>query len=154
MPEITDILVKVKKLHSQAKFPIYAHKGDSCCDLYTVEDVTLPPGGRKLVPTGIAIQMAPGFGAHIQPRSGNAWKKGLSVLNSPGEIDNGYINEIKVILYNASDKAVTILQGEAIAQMGFHPVYTGNFLEVSEFEETDRGMNGFGSTGVVGDKKN
>jgi len=145
-----NIRVSIKYLSKKAKCPQYGYPSDNCCDLYSVEDIFIPPGERRLVPTGISIKMPPGFGAHIHARSGNAWKKGLEVLNGPGQVDNDYTGEIKVILHNTDRNPAYINVGDAVAQMSFHPVYTAFFEVVDELPSSDRGANGFGSTDVVG----
>ena len=136
-----------KKLNKSAIVPTYAKANDCCCDLYSVEDVTITPGQRKLIDTGIAIELPLGFEAQIRPRSGNAWKSGITVLNSPGTIDTGFRASLKVILINHGDNYFVIKRGDRIAQMKFSPVYTGYFIEVDELSLTDRGTGGMGSTG-------
>ena len=142
-----NLKIELKKLNKNAVVPTYSKYGDCACDLYSVEDVTIKPMERKLIDTGIAIALPDGFEAQIRPRSGNAWKKGLTVLNSPGTIDFGWRGNIKVILVNLGTDTVGINIGDRIAQMKFSPVYRGNFVEVSELSETERGIDGFGSTG-------
>lgn len=141
------IKIKFKKLHKHALVPTFAKAGDACCDLYSVEDVTIVPGQRKLIDTGIAIEMPSGFEAQIRPRSGNSWKHGVTVLNTPGTIDEGFRNSLKVILINHGDDYFTIKRGDRIAQMKFSPVYTGVFVEVDSLSSTERGTGGIGSTG-------
>ena len=144
---INELKIKFKKLNKNAIVPTYAKYGDCACDLYSVEDVTINPMERKLIDTGIAIELPDGFEAQIRPRSGNAWKKGLTVLNTPGTIDFGWRGSLKVILINFSKDKTAIKVGDRIAQMKFSPVYKGNFIEVNELSETERGVNGIGSTG-------
>jgi len=144
---INELKIKFKKLNKNAIVPTYAKYGDCACDLYSVEDVTINPMERKLIDTGIAIELPDGFEAQIRPRSGNAWKKGLTVLNTPGTIDFGWRDSLKVILINFSKDKTVIKVGDRIAQMKFSPVYKGNFIEVNELSETERGVNGIGSTG-------
>jgi dUTP pyrophosphatase len=142
-----DIKILFKKTNKNAVVPTYAKEGDSCCDLYAVEDVTITPGQRKLIDTGIVIELPMNFEAQIRPRSGNAWKHGVTVLNSPGTIDFGFRSSIKVMLINHGDDYFTIRKGDKIAQMKFSPVYKGHFIEVKKLSKTDRGTGGFGSTG-------
>ena len=144
---MNDIKILFKKIKKNAKIPTYAKSGDSCCDLYAVEDVTITPGQRKLIDTGIAIELPRGFEAQIRPRSGNAWKHGVTVLNTPGTIDEGFRNSLKVILINHGDDYFTIRKGDRIAQMKFSPVYKGHFIEVDQLSSTERGTDGCGSTG-------
>lgn len=144
---MNEIKVKFKRTHKNAIIPKYAKDGDACCDLYAVEETTLVPGQRKLIDTGIAIELPVGFEAQIRPRSGNAWKQGVTVLNSPGTIDEGFRNSLKVILINHGTDYFKIKVGDRIAQMKFSPVYTGNFVEVDELGNSERGTEGIGSTG-------
>ena len=142
-----NLKIEFKKLNKNAVVPTYSKYGDCACDLYSIDEVIIKPMERKLIDTGIAIALPDGFEAQIRPRSGNAWKKGLTVLNTPGTIDYGYRNSLKVILINLGKDAVSINIGDRIAQMKFSPVYKGNFLEVSELSNTERGTDGLGSTG-------
>lgn len=110
--------------------------------------MTLAPGARALVPTGIAMALPAGYEAQIRPRSGLAYKHGITCLNTPGTIDADYRGEVKVLLINHGDAPFTINRGERIAQMVIAPITQPVFTEVSEMSETDRGTGGFGSTGV------
>jgi dUTP pyrophosphatase len=110
--------------------------------------VTLAPGERALVPTGLAIALPPGFEAQVRPRSGLAVKHGITCLNTPGTIDADYRGEVKVLLINLGQAAFEIRRGERIAQMVIAPVTRGRWREVAELDETGRGAGGFGSTGV------
>ena len=144
---MNDIKILFKKTNKNAIIPAYAKHGDSCCDLYSVEDVTIIPGERKLIDTGIAIELPQGFEAQIRSRSGNAWKHGVTVLNSPGTIDQDFRSSLKVILINHGDNYFVIKKGDRIAQMKFSPTYQGHFIEVKELSESERGTDGIGSTG-------
>ena len=144
---MNDLKILFKKTNKNAITPTYAKDGDSCCDLYSVEDVTVTPGQRKLIDTGIAIELPQGFEAQIRPRSGNAWKQGVTVLNSPGTIDFGFKNSLKVIVINHGDNYFVIKKGDRIAQMKFSPTYQGHFIEVKELSKSERGTDGIGSTG-------
>ena len=112
------------------------------------EALILPPGGRAIIPTGIAIGMPGGFEAQIRPRSGLAAKHGITVLNAPGTIDADYRGEIGVILINHGDEPFTITRGQRIAQLIIAPVSRALWIEVDTFDETPRGDGGFGSTGT------
>lgn len=112
------------------------------------EEVTLAPGARAMVPTGLAIALPSGFEAQVRPRSGLAAKQGVTVLNSPGTVDADYRGEVKVILINHGDEPVVIERGMRIAQMLFAPVTRGVFAAVDSLDETERGTGGFGSTGT------
>jgi dUTP pyrophosphatase len=147
MNYMNDIKILFKRTNKNATIPTYAKHGDCCCDLYSVEDVTIIPGERKLIDTGIAIELPQGFEAQIRPRSGNAWKQGVTVLNTPGTIDEGFRNSLKVILINHSDNYFVIKKGDRVAQMKFSPVYKGHFIEVDKLSGSERGTDGCGSTG-------
>jgi len=112
------------------------------------EPLVLPPGGRALVPTGLAMALPEGHEAQVRPRSGLAAKHGVTVLNSPGTIDADYRGEVKVILINHGDAPFTVERGMRIAQMVIAPVTRAEMLAVDSLEETQRGSGGFGSTGA------
>jgi dUTP pyrophosphatase len=112
------------------------------------EPITLGPLERTLVPTGLFVALEEGTEAQIRPRSGVAFKQGVTVLNSPGTIDADYRGELKVLLVNLSNTPVTIQTGDRIAQMVIAPYLRATFEEVSDLPETNRGVGGFGSTGV------
>lgn len=113
------------------------------------ETVTLKPFERKLVPTGLHIELPEGFEAQIRPRSGLAFKHGISIVNSPGTIDADYRGEIKVLLINLSDQVFEINTGDRIAQMIVAKHETVNWEEVEVLNETTRGVGGYGHTGVA-----
>jgi len=139
--------VFLKKDHKDAITPSYEKDGDAACSLRVIEDYIIKPGQRVLARTGLKMAMPPGFEAQIRPRSGLAWKQGLTVVNTPGTIDSGYRGEIMIALINLGDNVVTIKKGDAVAQMKFSPVYVGYFLETSDLSISERGTGGFGSTG-------
>jgi dUTP pyrophosphatase len=111
------------------------------------EPVTLAPGHRAMIPTGLTIALPPGYEAQVRPRSGLAAKHGITCLNSPGTIDADYRGEVKVILINLGQEAFVIKRGERIAQMIIAPVTHAELKVVTELDETKRGAGGFGSTG-------
>ena len=139
--------IKIKK-NADAKMPSYAHKGDSGMDLYSGEDCMLKPMERKLVATGIKIEIPYGYEAQIRPKSGLAIEHGISHANCVGTIDSSYRGEIKVPLINFSDKAYKIEKGKKIGQMVFAKVEEAVFEETNDLGETTRNENGFGSTGL------
>jgi dUTP pyrophosphatase len=139
--------LKVRKLHDEAIFPNYAHPGDAGLDLYSSVDLEIPPGEVRLVGTGISIELPPGTEAQIRPRSGLALKKRITVLNTPGTIDEGYRGEVGVILINHNTEPVRIAKGMKIAQMVIKPVIIVEVEPVEELSQTQRGQGGFGSTG-------
>ena len=141
--------LQIKRLTDTAIIPKYAHSTDSGLDLhYDGHPVMLESEGRLLLSVGVAIQLPPNTEAQIRSRSGLAAKQGVVVLNSPGTIDEGYTGEIKVILYNTSYKDVIIKPGDKIAQLVVCPVLRTEVIEVDELDVTERGANGFGSTGL------
>jgi len=129
--------------------PQRAHADDAGVDLSSAEDVVLAPGQRALVGTGIAIALPAGTVGLVHPRSGLAFKKGLSIVNAPGTIDAGYRGELKVCLINLDPtNAVEITKGDRIAQLVVQKVELSPMVEVDELDETERGAGGHGSTGV------
>ena len=128
--------------------PAYARDGDAGLDLAAAAPVTLPPGGRQLVPTGLRVAIPIGHAGLVLPRSGLALRSGVTVLNAPGLIDAGYRGEVGVLLVNHGAEAVTIKRGERIAQLVIQPVERATLVEVRELDDTPRGLGGFGSTGV------
>ena len=110
-------------------------------------DLVMAPGARALVPTGLFLQIPPGYEAQVRPRSGLALKRGLTILNAPGTIDADYRGEVGVILVNLSAAEQIIAPGDRVAQLLFAPVTRGELIEVAALEETARGGGGFGSTG-------
>lgn len=135
---------------SKHKLPAYATKGAAGMDLYANLDapITLKPLERTLVPTGLFMEIPLGYEAQIRPRSGLAFKNGLSVLNSPGTIDADYRGEVKVILVNLSNDDFIINDGERVAQMVIAKHEQAEWIAVEELNETDRGEGGFGHTGT------
>lgn len=137
-------------LKSVNKEPEYAYQTDSGFDLRANEKVTLGPLERHLVPTGLFLDIPEGFEVQVRPKSGLAINKGLSVLNTPGTVDEGYTGEVKVILINLSNNTHTIEVGDKIAQAVLSPVMSGRYVDlqrVLNVDDKDRGDNGFGSTG-------
>lgn len=139
--------LKVKKLNPSATLPSYAREGDAGLDLFAVKQMVIEPGRSALVPTGIAIELPSGTEAQVRPRSGLALKHGLSVLNTPGTVDEGYRGEVGVILINHGTSAFTVEPGMKIAQMVVSPRIQVTVTEVPELSDTQRGAGGFGSTG-------
>lgn len=142
------VQVRVKRLTPDAKIPKAAKAGDVAFDLYSVIDYEIKPGERYAVPTGIAMEIPPGYEGQVRPRSGLALKEGITVLNAPGTIDSGYRGEVKAIIINHSDASFQITKGMRISQLAIRPVPKVTFAEVDELSDTDRGEGGFGSTGV------
>jgi dUTP pyrophosphatase len=127
--------------------PSYASEGAAGMDLRADAEVTLGPGERALVPTGLAMAIPPGFEGQVRPRSGLALREGITCLNSPGTIDSDYRGEVGVILANLGQKSVTLQRGERIAQLVFAPVESAGLHEGASLPPTGRGPGGFGHTG-------
>ncbi|MBZ4656130.1 MAG: deoxyuridine 5-triphosphate nucleotidohydrolase Dut [Thermoanaerobacter sp.] len=140
--------LKVKKIVKSAKLPQYAHPGDAGLDLFSIEEREILPGETALIHTGIKIELPQNTEAQIRPRSGLALKNSITVLNTPGTIDEGYRGEIGVILINHGKVPFKVEKGMKIAQMVIKPVLRVNVIEVDELSDTQRSENGFGSTGV------
>ncbi|HCE01081.1 MAG TPA: dUTP diphosphatase [Armatimonadetes bacterium] len=128
--------------------PAYATEGAAGVDLRAAEDVVLRPLERKLVRTGLRVEIPPGYEGQIRPRSGLALRLGLGMVNSPGTIDSDYRGEIGVILVNLGSEEIRLSAGERIAQMVFARVARAEFVPVEALEPTARGGGGFGSTGT------
>jgi dUTP pyrophosphatase len=158
--------LKIKKLHKDAIIPTRSNPTDSGLDLYSIEDIQIQQGQYKMVATGIAIQLPKPletnvypyelgvnfrqlitWEAQIRPKSGLAAKHGITIVNSPGTVDNDYRGEIKIILRNEGSDIFYIKKGERIAQMVICPIVTPEIIEVDELDDTKRGSGGFGSTG-------
>ena len=140
--------LQIKKLDKALPLPAYAHEGDAGLDLLAAEDLTLEPGQRAAIPTGIAIALPEGFAGLVHPRSGRALKEGLALANAPGLIDSGYRGEIKVLVVNLDrHSAIDIRRGDKIAQLVIQKVETADIEEVAELPGTTRDGGGFGSTG-------
>ena len=141
--------IEVQRLDSGLPLPAYAREGDAGLDLYAAATVTLAPGARAAVGTGIAVAIPAGCAGFVLPRSGLALRQGLSLVNTPGLIDAGYRGEIRVILINHDrDAAVTIARGDRIAQLVIQRIETADLVEVEKLPTTTRGTGGFGSTGT------
>jgi dUTP pyrophosphatase len=145
--------IKIKLLpHAKGlPLPTYQSPGAAGLDLVAAvaadAPLTLPPGGRALIPTGLVIEIAPGFEAQARPRSGLALNHGVTVLNSPGTIDSDYRGEVGVILINHGDKPFEVARGARIAQLVVAPAPQARLIVVDELSTTARGEGGFGSTG-------
>lgn len=142
------IPILITRVNESLPLPAYEHPGDAGLDLRAAEPVTLAPGERALVATGVAIALPRGFAAFVHPRSGLALRVGLGIVNAPGVIDAGYRGEIKVILVNHDPReSIEITHGDRIAQLVIQRVETAELIEVAELPGSHRGFGGFGSTG-------
>lgn len=152
--------LKVKKLFLDAKLPVRANSTDSGADVFVHHfdfmgakesigcSVTIEPNQRILIATGLSVAIDPGYEVQVRPRSGNALKRGLTVLNTPGTIDSSYRGPVNVIIVNLGLLPQEIKIGEKIAQLVVAPVCLSEIVEVQDLNKTDRGEDGFGSTGI------
>lgn len=141
-------ILRFKKLVPDAVIPKRGSAEAAGLDLVAVEDTIIGRNSHGFVSTGLAIAIATGYEGQVRPRSGLAAKNGITVLNTPGTIDSDYRGELKVILFNTTEVPYTVQKGDRIAQLVIAPVILCDPVEVEEFDETERGENGFGSTGV------
>ena len=140
--------ILITRLDEDVPLPSYAHPGDAGADLTTTVDVTLGPGERAMVPTGIGIALPEGYVALVHPRSGLAARHGLSIVNAPGTVDAGYRGEVKVMLVNLDPREpVSLRRGDRIAQLVVQQVERARFVEVERLPGSVRGEGGYGSTG-------
>ena len=151
--EMENMVYKVDLNYSskEGRLLSYNYESDSGFDLYSIEQITIPAFGRALVPTGIVLDIPEGFEIQIRSKSGLALNQGLMVLNSPGTIDQGYIGEIKIILFNTNNHQVIVERGMKVAQAVLANVVSGKFVtlnKIENVEQKERGSNGFGSTGI------
>jgi dUTP pyrophosphatase len=145
---MSPVQVLITRLDPDLPLPRYAKGGDAGADIVSRIDITLAPGERALVPTGIAIALPDGYVALVHPRSGLAIKHGVTMVNAPGTVDAGYRGELQIILIN-HDKSepVSFKRGDRIAQLVIQKVERAEFVEVQELPGSGRGTGGFGSTG-------
>ncbi len=140
--------ILVQRLDDGVPMPSYAHPGDAGADLCTAVDAVVAPGERMLLPTGIALALPAGHAAFVHPRSGLAAKFGVSLVNAPGTVDEGYRGEVKVCVINLDPREpVVFRRGDRIAQLVIQRVERAGFVEVAELPDSERGAGGFGSTG-------
>jgi dUTP pyrophosphatase len=141
--------LRVRRLHPDARLPTRSHPGDAGYDLHALEAVTLAPGERAMVRTGVAVELPRGHAGWVVPRSGLAHRHGLALVNAPGLVDEGYRGEVRVLLLNTDRAAPAALAGgDRIAQLVVMAVATPDVVEVDELGGSARGAGGFGSTGA------
>jgi dUTP pyrophosphatase len=141
------IELEVMRVREGARVPARAYSGDAGLDLASCAPISLAPGERALVPTGLAVAIPPGYAGFVQPRSGLAASNGITIVNSPGLIDSGYRGEIQVVLLNTDpERAFAAEAGERIAQLVVLPVPDLDVREVDDLPPSDRGVRGFGSS--------
>jgi len=142
------VKVLIKRLDPGVPLPMYAKRGDAGADIVSAVDITLAPGERALVPTGISIALPDGYVALVHPRSGLAIKHGVTMVNAPGTVDAGYRGELKLILINHDpSESVSFKRGDRVAQLVIQQVERAEFIEVQDLPGSGRGTDGFGSTG-------
>jgi dUTP diphosphatase len=142
------LTVQIQRLVPEARLPEQQHPGDAGWDLRALEAVAIPPGGRCLVRTGLAVAIPEGWEGQVRPRSGLALRRGLTLLNSPGTVDSGYRGEVCVILLNTDGETQSIEAGERVAQMVIAPVASDvEIIDAESLPESQRGEGGFGHTG-------
>ena len=143
-------MLRVRKKEERVSLPAYESPGAAGMDLkaFLEGELEIPPMGRAKIPTGLFLEIPAGYEAQIRPRSGLADKKGVSVLNSPGTIDSDYRGELGVILVNLGNEPFTVKSGDRIAQMVISPLVRASVVEAELLSETERGIQGFGSTGA------
>jgi dUTP pyrophosphatase len=141
--------LRVRRLDERALLPTRAHPGDAGLDLHALEGATLEPGGRAAIPTGIAVEIPPGYAGLVLPRSGLALRHGIALVNAPGLIDSGYRGEVRVLLLN-TDRATpfAIAAGDRIAQLVVVRSELVSAVEAQELSASARGAGGFGSSGA------
>jgi dUTP pyrophosphatase len=145
--------VPLLRLDPDLPAPAYAHPGDAGADLHAASEVTLAPGERALVPTGVALALPPGYAGLVHPRSGLAARHGITIVNAPGTVDAGYRGEILVNLVNLDPReAFTVRRGDRIAQLVVQQVATVDFVEVDSLDDTSRGDTGHGASGGFGER--
>ncbi|WP_062079321.1 dUTP diphosphatase [Demequina globuliformis] len=148
---MTDVEILVSTTDPDVPLPRYSHPGDAGADLTTRRDVTLAPGQRETVPTGLRIALPAGYAAFVHPRSGLAARHGVTVVNAPGTVDAGYRGEVQVTLLNTdAHNSVELKAGDRIAQLVIQRVERAAFVAVADLPGSHRGEGGFGSTGVQG----
>lgn len=141
--------LKIKLLYKNSKMPEFANNGDAGMDIFSVEEKVIKSGESKLIKTGISLELPKDTEIQIRPKSGLALNNQITLLNSPGTIDEGYRGEIKVIVINHGNKDFIVKSGMKIAQMVLKPIYKVKLIEVNEVNlSTQRGYNGFGSSGI------
>ena len=143
------MILRVRRLDAAARLPVQAHPGDAGYDLHALEEVTLEPGARAKVRTGIAVAVPPGHAGWVVPRSGLAARHGIALVNAPGRIDSGYRGEVAVLMLNTDrESAFTVAAGMRIAQLVVAAVAAPEVVEVETLDTSPRGEGGFGSTGT------
>ena len=142
------IEIKIKKTHRDAILPKYAHEGDGGMDLFSLENYLIKAGERKLIETGLQVEIPRGYEMQIRPKSGLTLKYGITVLNTPGTIDSGYRGDVGVIVINHDKEDYEVKKGQKIAQAVINKIERVSIIESENLSNTKRGEGGFGSTGL------
>jgi dUTP pyrophosphatase len=142
--------VHITRIDTRLQLPEYESEGAAGMDLraFLAENISIPPLGRAKIPTGIKIEIPEGFEGQVRPRSGLAYKFGVTVLNSPGTIDSDYRGDVDIILVNLGAETFIVKDGDRIAQLVIAPVFRAGLVEANDLSATERGSGGFGSTGI------
>ena len=152
MENKTKLQLGYNKLSEDATDPYYNYESDSGFDLFSTEEIVIQPFGRALIPTGLSFDIKDGYEIQVRSKSGLAINQGLFVLNSPGTVDNGYLGEVKVILFNTNQTEFIVKKGMKVGQAVLCPVVNGKWVDLVKKEslsQKDRGDKGFGSTGII-----
>lgn len=139
--------MKIKKLNSEAIIPQYQSQGAAGFDFHALNELVLQPGERGIIETGLAVALDIGYELQVRPRSGLAFKHGISIVNTPGTVDSDYRGEVKIVLINHGSEEFAVKKGERVAQGVIKEVVQAQIVEVDELDSTQRGEAGFGSTG-------
>lgn len=139
--------MKIKKLNEEAIIPQYQSRGAAGFDFHALNALSLKPGERGIIQTGLAVALEIGYELQVRPRSGLAFKHGISIVNSPGTVDSDYRGEVKIVLINHGSKLFEVAKGDRVAQGVIKEVVQARIVEVDELDSTQRGEAGFGSTG-------
>lgn len=143
--KIVSMIIKVKKLKSDAKLPAYAYPGDAGLDLYSIEKIIVPAGSRRAIPTGLAFEIPSGYVGLVWAKSGLAFNQGLTTMS--GVLDAGYRGELALSIFNTTSEDYCIEKGDKVAQLLIQPVIEAQITETEELSDSSRGTGGFGSTG-------
>lgn len=141
-------IIKIKRISEKAQLPSYAYEGDAGMDLYSIEEKTVRPRKPTLIRTGLVLELPKGTEAQVRPRSGLALNHAITVINSPGTIDEGYRGEVGVILINHGTRKFVVKEGMKIAQLIVKPVYNYELVETEDIAKSERGEAGYNSSGT------
>ncbi|MBY0372340.1 dUTP diphosphatase [bacterium] len=148
---MSKVPVRFCRQHASAQVPVYMSEGAAGCDVFACVEapITIAPGARYAIPTGLSVEIPSGYEIQVRPRSGLALKKGLTVVNAPGTIDSDYRGEVKILVINLGQEPVEVVHGDRVAQFVVQRVEQIEWIAQEALSETARGVGGFGSTGVT-----